>query len=304
MTPERSSGPCSRLAPALREEEPVTAPSAAFPAVSKPPKRTAGTLRVASCLAPHLCWLYRFLAACLGDRLGCTLEFIEDASYDQLGDVDIVFVCSLAYVEHAAIRRRFEPIAAPVLAGARYGGRPIYCSDVIVRRDSTLRSFADLRGRTWAYNEKLSQSGYGITRYHLARLGERSGYFGHLIEAGRHERAIALVANGEADAAAIDSHVLETWFDLHPSLRRALRIVDSLGPSPIQPVAVRRSLSPGCKDDLRLALAEIDKGPEGRAILGRARMERFVGVAEETYDPIRAMSAFAAAGLSVLTVRG
>src|SRR5262249_5720698 len=152
-------------------------------AVPKPwTTRTAGPLRVASCLAPHLCWLYRFLAACLGDRVGRPLEFIEDASYEQLGDVDIVFVCGLAYIELPAICRRFEPIAAPVLAGARYGSRPVYYSDVIVRRDSALRSFADLRGRTWAYNEKLSQSGYGITRYHLARLGEMGGYFGRLIE--------------------------------------------------------------------------------------------------------------------------
>jgi phosphonate transport system substrate-binding protein len=263
--------------------------------------RTDGPLRVASCLAPHLCWLYRFLAACLGDRVGRTTEFIGDASYEQLGDVDIVFVCSLAYIEHAAICRRFEPIAAPVLAGTRYGGRPVHYSDVIVRHDSGLRSFADLRGRTWAYNEKLSQSGYGITRYHLARLGEAAGYFGQLIEAGRHERAIALVATGEVDAAAIDSHVLDTYLALHPRLARALRIIDSLGPSPIQPVAVRRSLSRGCKDDLRLALAEIEKDSEARSFLARAQVARFVRVDEETYDPVRTMSTFAAAaGLSVL----
>jgi phosphonate transport system substrate-binding protein len=256
---------------------------------------------VASCLAPHLSWLYRFLATRLADQVDRAPEFVEDASYEQLGDVDIVFVCSLAYIEHAVIYRRFEPIAAPVLAGRRYGGRPVYYSDVIVRCDSGLRSFADLRGRTWAYNEKLSQSGYGITRYHLARLGETDGYFGQLIEARRHERAITLVASGAVDAAAIDSHVLDTYLNLHPHLGRALRIIDGLGPSPIQPVAVRRSLPEGFKDDLRVALAEIDKDPAGRSCLARAGVERFVRVDDETYEPIRNMSAVAAAaGLSVL----
>jgi phosphonate transport system substrate-binding protein len=280
----------------------VTALTAELTAVPKRgTKRKAGHLRVASCLAPHLGWLYRFLAVFLSDRIGRMPEFIDDASYEQLGDVDIVFVCSLAYIEHAAICRRFEPIAAPVLAGIRYGSRPVYYSDVIVRRDSALRSFDDLRGRTWAYNETLSQSGYGITRYHLARLGETGGYFGQLIEAGRHERAIALVASGEVDAAAIDSHVLDTYLDLHPHLERALRIVDSLGPSPIQPVAVRRSLSQDLKEDLRLALAEIEASAEGRSCLARAQVARFVRVDEETYNSVRSMSAFAAAaGLSVL----
>jgi phosphonate transport system substrate-binding protein len=270
-------------------------------AVPKFGTKGTSSLRVASCLAPHLSWLYRFLATRLGDYVGRSSEFIEDASYERLGEVDIVFVCSLAYVEHAAICRRFEPIAAPVPAGARYGGRPVYYSDVIVRRDSGLRSFADLRGRTWAYNEKLSQSGYGITRYHLARLGETGGYFGGVIEAGRHERAISLVASGAADAAAIDSHVLETYLDLHPHLGRSLGVIDSLGPSPIQPVAVRRSLPEDFKDDLRLALAEIDQDPAGRSCLARAGVERFVRVDDETYEPIRNMSAVAAAaGLSVL----
>lgn len=282
----------------------MTQPTATFTAAVPKVRTTrrAGPLRVASCLAPHLCWLYRFLAACLGDRVGRTVEFIEDASYDQLGDVDVVFVCSLAYIEHPAIYRRFEPIAAPVLTGARYGSRPVYYSDVIVRHDSALRSFADLRGRTWAYNEKLSQSGYGITLYHLAQLGETGGYFGHVVEAGRHERAIALVASGAVDAAAIDSHVLDTYLDLHPHLGRALRIIDSLGPSPIQPVAVKRNVSQACKDELHLALAEIEQDPDGRSWLAGALVERFVRVDEATYDPVRRMSTFAAAtGLSKLT---
>jgi len=92
-----------------------------------------------------------------------------------------------------------------VLDGDRYGGRPIYFSDVIVHRDSAFRSFADLRGRSWAYNEPLSHSGYGITRYHLLRMGETGGYFGEVIEAGFHEESIRMVARGEVHASAIDS---------------------------------------------------------------------------------------------------
>jgi phosphonate transport system substrate-binding protein len=248
---------------------------------------------VANCLAPHLGWFYRFLAGCLAHSLNRACEFIEDGSYEHLGDVDVVFVCSLAYLEHPAILRQFEPIAAPVLAGSRYDSRPVYYSDVIVRHDSTLRSFADLRGLSWAYNEKLSQSGYGITRYHLAQLGEPDGYFGQVIEAGRHERAIWMVAGGEVDAAAIDSHVLDTYLDLCPQLACSLRVIDSLGPSPIQPVAVRRQLSRSCKDGLRSALTQIEHDPHGESYLARARVQRFVSVDEGTYDPVRRMCAFA-----------
>jgi phosphonate transport system substrate-binding protein len=261
----------------------------------------AASLRVATCLAPHLCWFYRFLARYLGRRLGQRTEFLADVCYEQLAEVDIAFVCSLAYVEHPAIGRRFEPLAAPVISGARYANQAVYYSDVIVRRDSTLTSFADLRGRSWAYNEKYSQSGYGITRYHLARLGETCGYFGRVLDAGRHERAIRLVADGQVDAAAIDSHTLETYLALYPDLARALRVIDSLGPSPIQPVVVRRGMDAGCKEGVRAALGHLEHDPGVRFRLARASVKRFVPVEDRTYEPIRTMRAVAvAAGLSVL----
>src|SRR5262249_9221731 len=152
-------------------------------------------------------------------------------------------VCGLPYVERA--RRGHcpvEPIAAPVVAGARYGGRPIYFSDVIVRRDSPCRCFAELRGRSWAYNEPHSQSGYGITRFVLARDGQARGLFGRVVDAGWHERAVRLVATGECDASAIDSHVLALIFRDEPALAKELRVIDALGPSTIQPVVVSRRL--------------------------------------------------------------
>ena len=77
-----------------------------------------------------------------------------------------------------------EPIAAPVLQGERYGGRPIYFSDVIVHRDSDARSFMDLRDRSWSFNDPLSQSGYGITRYHMLSIGEIDGFFSEVIKRG------------------------------------------------------------------------------------------------------------------------
>ena len=89
--------------------------------------------------------------------------------YDELSDgVDAAFICGLAYVELVRLGRAdLDPIAAPVLRGERYGDRPVYYSDVIVRRDSPYHRFADLRGRSWSFNEPYSHSGYGVTLYRL-----------------------------------------------------------------------------------------------------------------------------------------
>jgi phosphonate transport system substrate-binding protein len=248
-----------------------------------------------------LCAFYRDVACALGDLLGEPAFFVGDAAYEELAEVDIAFVCSLAYLEHPEIAGRFEPVAAPVLAAPRYGDEPVYWSDVIVRADSGLRGFADLRGRSWAFNEPYSQSGHGITRYHLTRLGATQSYFSRVIEAGRHDRCIGLVLSGEVDAAAIDSHVLETYFHAYPELELAMRVIDSLGPSPIQPVVVRRDLSRCRKDAIRAALVDLGHHPHGRDLLRRALVARFVAVDDSTYHPVRIMRDVAhAAGFAVL----
>ena len=72
----------------------------------------------------------------------------------QTGQADIGFVCGLEYVRLSAKDdKSVELLAAPVLYNERYQQRPIYYSDVIVRRESPYASFNDLGGCTWAYNE-------------------------------------------------------------------------------------------------------------------------------------------------------
>src|SRR5262249_37687469 len=216
---------------------------------------------------------------------------------------EVGFVCGLAYVE---LRDRggwpLEPVAAPLLRGGRYGGRPVYFSDVIVRRDSPVRSFADLRGRSWSYNEPRSHSGYGITRYHLVRPGETDGYFGRVVEAGWHERSIRLVHAGEVDASAVDSQVLAVALRDDPGLAAGLRVVDSLGPSTIQPVVVASWLSEGLKADVRAVLLELGEDPAGRAHLAHGLVERFVPGGDAAYDDLRHMRA-ACEAADFLTLR-
>jgi len=176
-----------------------------------------------------------------------------------------------------------------VLMGARYGSRPIYFSDVIVHRDSPFQSFLDLRGRSWAYNEPLSHSGYGITRYHLVRLGETTGFFGKVVEAGFHQEAIKLVARREVDGAAIDSLVLAVELRDNPDLAEQVRVVEALGPSTIQPVAVSRRVPEDLREAIHDVLVTMAEDPTVRQRLALGLVERFVAVDAASYDDMRMM---------------
>jgi phosphonate transport system substrate-binding protein len=236
--------------------------------------------------------LYELVTEEVGRRLGLPTELVVETSYEscERDQNEVCFVCSLPYVTFE--RRGLDlavPVAAPVLEGERYGGRPIYFSDVIVHRDSPFLTFLDLRGRSWAYNEPLSWSGYGITRYHLAALGETNGFFREVVEAGFHREAIRMVARREVDASAIDSQVLSIELRDHPDLAEQVRVVEALGPSTIQPVAVSRRVPDELREAIREVLVTMADDSAVHERLTIALVERFVPVDAGSYDDIRMM---------------
>lgn len=251
-----------------------------------------GRLRFGTYLAPNVLPVYETVTDEVGRRLGIETDLVVETSYESCEkDVnDVCFVCSLPYVTFE--RKGLDlavPVAAPVLQGDRYRGRPIYFSDVIVHRDSPYRSFLDLRGKAWAYNEPLSHSGYGITRYHLVQMGETNGFFGEVVEARFHQEAIRMVARKQVDGSAIDSQVLAVELRDHPEFAEQLRVIEALGPSIIQPVAVSRRVPEDLREAIRGVLVMMAKEPGVRTRLAAGLVERFVPVDAGSYDEIRMM---------------
>jgi phosphonate transport system substrate-binding protein len=249
--------------------------------------------------------VYQFLADRIGDRLGRPVELVVGSSFDQFeqGEADLGVICGLPYVWLAARRPPpVEPLAAPILAGDRYAGRPVYYSDVIVRPDSPITCLKELRGCSWAYNEPASHSGHTVTLYSLVRMGARPGFLRRVVQAGFHQRAIRLVHTGAVDAAAIDSQVLAVELRDHPQLGDHLRVIGSFGPSTIQPVVAASRLPRWLKDLVRELLVELGDDPTARPLLAHGFVDRFRLVDDAAYDDIRAMLAtIHAAGWTSLT---
>jgi phosphonate transport system substrate-binding protein len=251
-------------------------------------------LRFATFLAPNMVPVYRLLAERIGRRLGRPVELVVGRSFDQFeaGAADLGVICGLPYVWLAARRPPpVEPLAAPVLAGARYGGRPVYYSDVIVGLDSPITRLEELEGRSWAYNEPASHSGHTVTLHSLVAMGARPGFLGPVIEAGFHQRAIRLVHNGSVDAAAIDSQVLAIELRDHPRLADGLRVVGTFGPSTIQPVVAASRLPAPLKHEVRELLITLADDPAARPVLDYGLIDRFDPIGDAAYDDIRAMLA-------------
>ncbi|TMC98384.1 MAG: hypothetical protein E6I58_06110 [Chloroflexi bacterium] len=261
-------------------------------------QRSPEVLVFATYLAPCLKPLYQLVTDTVGEELGRPTRLVDGTSLDQLrqGEVGFAFLCGLPYVR----LRREDPslvdaIAAPVVSEVRYGGRPIYFSDVIVPRDSPAKAWGDLRGASWAYNEPDSHSGYLVTLSRLAETAERATYFSRWDPTGFHERSIEMVARGEVGASAIDSHVLELALRNRPANRDRIRVIDVLGPSTIQPLVATRAVSESLKRDVAEIVVALGDRPEHRERLQRSLVDGFVTVDDGSYADIRRMLAAAEA---------
>jgi len=197
------------------------------------------------------------------------------------GTTDIGFICPPSYLWLTGGSTPSVDLVplAPVHDDDRNGGRPVYVSDVVVRADSEIGSFADLADRRVGYNERASLSGFVSLLSRVDRDGHDVGFFGELHQVGSHQRALALIEAGDLDAAAIDANVLRAWCASRPDRGRAVRSVDVLGPFPVQPVVVRSGAEPG----LVAAVAEQLTRPELAAAVAHLGITGFGPVSHDVY---------------------
>jgi phosphonate transport system substrate-binding protein len=258
-------------------------------------------LKLASCMAENSDDFCRAVACYIENRIHVSTRYVSDVSWQERerlfdrGEIQILWLCGLPYV-HKADREGsgVELLAVPIPRGERYQDRPVYFSDVIVRRDRPFRTFFDLRGASWAYNEQRSHSGFNAVRAYLAESGHLANFFGAVAESGAHSASLEMVLSGRVDSAAIDSTVLEWFTAARKHLVDEIRVVDTIGPSPIPPWVISRQVPDTLRRVIRGLLLSMHTEPFGKAMLERARFKRFVAAEDGDYNPIRAMASSAA----------
>jgi phosphonate transport system substrate-binding protein len=256
-------------------------------------------LRVITYLAPSIPErFFRVIADHLGQRLGSGAELTVEPRWSgprrqddpfELCEVDVGFMCAPSLV---LLRETKVPCVelvpvAPVFADERAKGRPVYFSDVVVRADSDITSFDHLRGRTWAYNDSRSLSGWHSALERLRAIPAGSEFFSSTVASGSHLESLRLVTDDRVDAAAIDSNVLIMERAEHPGHSTRLRVIESWGPFPIQPAVVRASLPGELKERITEHLQDLHKSGLISALAG-IPFERFAPV---TYDDYLSSSA-------------
>jgi phosphonate transport system substrate-binding protein len=248
------------------------------------------TITIVSLLSDNHQPFYAGVADHLARRTGVPTRFITDVPWQARehmlrdGRAQVGFLCGQVYAYETAW---LALLAAPVMRDRRYNGRPVYFSDIVVRRESPFHSFAELRGARWAYNEPGSWSGCRVLEAYLAEQGETAAFCGSVVESGAHLRSLAMIVDGTIDAAAIDSTVLDLELARRPELAEQIRSVASLGPTTHPPAVVRRDTPAAVVSQLRAALLHMHEDGATAKIFAAGRFARFAVVRDEEYDSIR-----------------
>jgi len=253
----------------------------------------ARVLRVAisSVLLPQEAVIhYRTIANHLGEQLGRPVILIQRKSYAEIallllnGGADIAFFSSGEYGNYSG----FDEIE--MLASQQRLGVPYYQGYLLGAKDSGINILADLRGKTVAFTDPLSYSGYTFLVHLLWQQNETpENFFGRYIYTYNHERSFRAGANKVVDAAPVTSIIYDRAKIRTPELAKEVKVIAVSPPAGIGPVVAGKSVNAEQRAILRRALLSMHENPLMRSALQGLMIDRWVAPQPELFEPIRRM---------------
>ena len=237
---------------------------------------------------------YRPLAQHLSQRLSRPVELRTVDSWEGLakslasGETDIALMGPWGYV----LANHFAN--AQVVSTILYQGKPEYFAMIVTHPDSGLASIEDLlgpkgKGRSFAFGDKGSTSGYLIPRHFFMQQGiDPEKHFGRVVYT-KHQAIQTQVTAGQIDAGADYNRNRTAMIDQGLIRADRSKIIWQSAPLPNDAVAVSASLfqDKAFVRRLQAALAEVGPLLKAQATLLPANYTGFVDTDNAFYKPIR-----------------
>ena len=175
------------------------------------------------------------------------------------------------------------------IVGEVYGDTPTYTSQIFVRKDSGLRTLRDLRGKTIAFVDPISSSGYMYPLDTFKSAGliskkeDADKFFKKVYFAGGDEQAIRAVFNRFVDAAGIGQYAYSL---LRAEERDEIMHIAESKPLPSHCVVVRKGLPRERAQALQRSLLALNEGPRRDLLRNLYNVDGYVPVTHETYAEV------------------
>jgi phosphonate transport system substrate-binding protein len=203
------------------------------------------------------------------------------------GEADISFMGGLPYV------LAHNEIGAEVLLSEVYRGRPVYRGRIFVRRDSGINDTKDLEGKSIAFADPISESGYlypldiFVKKGYLGQGEDPNNFFKTVYFAGGYQQAIQAVANGLVDAAGVSQ-----FADLlltPDQLAKVKWIAESID-IPSHVVCSRKNLNSEIKESFKKAMLKLNTPQYSHLLKYVYSPDGYVEATHENYKHVEEMA--------------
>jgi len=230
---------------------------------------------------------YMVLRKYLSERLGITVTFTSLSRYGNVIErfsaekMDGAFFGSFTYaLAHSQLG--VEAIVRPI----NLDGTSTYHGYLFARKDSGIRTAADMRGKRFAFVEHATMAGYlfPLAYFRENGIADPHSYLGETFFTGSHDAAVMAVLHSESDLGAAKNTIYDQLVSENPRIEKELVVLAVSGVVPQNCLAVRKDLDPELKNALRKCLLEMGKNAEGAEALRMFGARGFMETTTKDYN--------------------
>jgi phosphonate transport system substrate-binding protein len=228
----------------------------------------------------------------LGKLVGVPVRVTVASDYAAVIEALRNRTADLAFVHPGGYVLASREAKATIVAKNLWHGKSSFTSRIYVRRDAGIKTVEDLRGKTIAFVDPASSSGYIYPMVLLIKRGlvtnrDPKTFFKEVVFSGAHDASMRALLNGHVDAIASFDMAREQYLK-DAAERERLIFVAETEPIPEAGIAARDGLDPAMFAKVRAALLQI-RAPAHAALLKRLyEIDGFATAEDREYDPVRA----------------
>jgi phosphonate transport system substrate-binding protein len=227
----------------------------------------------------------------LGHLIGLPVRVTVASDYAAVIEALRNRTADLAFVHPAGYVLANREAKAMIVARNLWHGKATFTSRIYVRKEAGLKTVEDLRGKTIAFVDPASSSGYIYPMLLLMQRGLVKGrdpktFFREVVFSGSHDASMQALLHGHVDAIASFDMAREQYLK-DPAQRDKIAWVAETPPIPEAGIAAREGLDPAVVNRVRAALIQM-RGPSYAALLKRVYdIDGFEAAEDKDYDPVR-----------------
>jgi len=166
----------------------------------------------------------------------------------------------------------------------------VFTSKFIVPLDSTAKTLADLKGKTFAFGAPSSTSGSLMPRYFLLQAGiNPEKDFKTVAFSGAHDATVAFVAASRAEAGVLNASVWDKLLESKNPNAAKVRVLATTPTFYDYNWTVRAGMDPVLQKKLTDAFLKLDPAdPAQKEIMALQRASKFIATKSSNYDGIEA----------------